>query len=217
MIIVHVYLLRSIGSTIVQRQGQRHFIGLYFGGGLFIGFLAYVLLACNHLPLTLAGARYSIDILLMAWTFLFADATVVVFFLFPMRAKWAALGLIGFQLFVDFSSGHFFAVVLELAALVYGYFYPLLIWKMPGPFRRLHSFERRLIAWAQQSARSYRRKRKKKGAQAAIYSIETGEKVAREAAFVDACLDKISARGETSLSWRERWRLKRISRTTQRK
>ncbi len=217
LIVLHVYLLRSLGSAIVHARGQRHFIGLYFGGGLFIGLLAYLFLASNHLPFALAGARYSINILLMAWTFLFADATVVVFFLFPMRAKWAALGFIGFQFFVDFSSGHFFAVTLDLAALFYGYFYPLLIWKTPGPFRRLHPFERRLIAWAQQHGRYPRKKRRKKGTQAAIYSIETGEEIARERAFVDACLDKISARGKKSLSWRERWRLKHISRKTQRK
>jgi len=47
-LILHVffdlYLLWAIGSSLIQARGEKHFIGLYFGGALFVGLIAFMCL-----------------------------------------------------------------------------------------------------------------------------------------------------------------------------
>ena len=140
--ILHVffdlYLLWAIGSAIVEARGIRHFIGLYFGGGISLGVLAYLALFLLDSPLPFAGASTSIYVLLIGWTFLFPDARLMLLLALPVRAKWLVFGIIGVNLFLDFSNGRFLSFIVTFGALLYGYLYSILVWEILGPFPKLH-------------------------------------------------------------------------------
>ncbi len=142
-----LYLLYMIGTAIVQTRGKKHFLGLYFGGALFVGIIAYFSLLLSGSPLPFAGASPAIYILLIAFVFLTPHARIMLFLMIPVQAKWLVFGLIGVNLFLDFSNGHFLSFFTTGAALIYGYLYPILSWDILSPFYRLHPFEKKAIYW----------------------------------------------------------------------
>jgi hypothetical protein len=44
-----------------------------------------------------------------------------------------------------------------------------------------------------------------------IFDFKTGKAILNDEAFMDACLKKISEYGREGLTFRERWRMRRIS------
>jgi len=140
-----IYLLWTMGSSIVQIKGNKHFLGLYFCGGCFVGLIAYVMLNLLHSSLPFAGATPCIYMLLIGWIFLFPNAQLALFFLFPIRAKWLIFGLFGMHLFLDFSNGNFFTFFVITSAIIYAYLYAIFVWEMLGPFYHLHGMEKNLI------------------------------------------------------------------------
>lgn len=207
-----MYLLWAIGSAIVEARGKKHFLGLYFGGALFVSIIAYLSLLFFHSPLPLAGATTSIYILLIAWAFLFPEAMIMLFLLIPVRAKWLVFGLIGVNLLLDFSNGNFLSFVVTGGALFYGYFYSVLAWESLSPFRRLHPFEKKLIYAKRRFMHRFRRSVDIEVQTSKVYDFKTGKVIIQDEDFIDACLDKISRKGKSSLTLRERFRMWRISR-----
>jgi membrane associated rhomboid family serine protease len=206
-----IYLLWAIGTALIQARGQKNFIGLYFGGALFVGVIAYLCLFLFGSPLPFAGATTSIYILLIGWAFLFPEANIMLFLLLPIRAKWLVFGLIGVNLFLDFSNGNFLSFFVTLAAMLYGYFYSVLVWEILGPFQRLHELEKKLIYLKRKVKHRLIRSKGVEVQSAKVYDFKTGEAIVQDDAFMDACLDKISRKGKSSLSIRERFRMWRIS------
>jgi hypothetical protein len=139
------YLVWMVGSAIVRSKGILHFVVLYFGGGLFIGIVAYILILCTGSYTIFAGATHCIYILLISLVFLFPDAKMSLFLFFPIRAKWLVFGLIWTTLFLNFANGGFFNFLIISSAMIYGYFYPIFVWEMLGPFSNLHIMEKKLI------------------------------------------------------------------------
>ena len=144
-IFFNMSLLWTTGSAIVARKGKRHFIGLYFGGGLFVALIAYLFLFFSNSSLPFAGPTHSIDILLIGCAFLFPNAPMSFFFLAPVPIKWLVFGFIGVHLLLDFSNGNFFSFFASASALLYGYSYSVLVWESLSPFPRLHVFEKKII------------------------------------------------------------------------
>ncbi|WP_194847806.1 rhomboid family intramembrane serine protease [Candidatus Neptunochlamydia vexilliferae] len=142
-----LYLLYMVGTAIIETRGKKHFIGLYFGGALFVGIVAYLSLLFSGSPFPFAGASPAIYILLISFVFLTPHARIMLFLMVPMQAKWLVFGLIGVNLFLDFSNGHFLSFFTTGAALVYGYLYPILVWEILSPFYRLHNIEKKMIYW----------------------------------------------------------------------
>lgn len=206
-----IYLLWAIGSAIVQARGIRHFVGLYFGGALFLGVLAYLTLFLLGSDLPFAGAINSIYVILIAWTFLFPEAKLMLLLALPVRAKWLVFGLIGINLFLDFSNGKFFSFFVTTGALFYGYFYSILVWEILGPFPRLHPFERKIIYLKRMTRNKFHKAVDLNVHPSKVYDFKTGKAVVKDEEFMDACLEKISTQGEGSLTFREKWRLRRIS------
>jgi membrane associated rhomboid family serine protease len=207
-----MYLLWAIGSAIYEVRGKKHFLGLYFGGALFVGLIAYLSLFLFNSPLLFAGASGSIYILLISWAFLFPEAMIMLFLLIPVRAKWLVFGLIGINLLLDFSNGNFLSFVVTGGALFYGYFYSVLAWDSLSPFRRLHSFEKKLIHTKRRLLHRFRRSVDIEVQTSKIYDFKTGKAIIQDDDFMDACLDKIYRKGKSSLTIRERFRMWRISR-----
>ena len=211
--ILHVffdlYLLWAIGSAIVEARGIRHFIGLYFGGGLCLGALAYLALFLLGSPLPFAGASTSIYILLIGWTFLFPDARLMLLLALPVRAKWLVFGMIGVNLFLDFSNGHFLSFIVTAGALTYGYLYSVLVWEILGPFLKLHEFEKKMIYFKRFLTSKFKKMTNFEILPSKIYDFKTGKAMSKHEQFVNDCLNKVSSRGTKSLSMWEKWRLHR--------
>lgn len=210
-----LYLLWMIGSSVVQMKGKNHFLSLYFGGGLFVGLMAYLCQLIFGVSLPFAGATPVIYILLISWTFLFPGASLMLFMMIPMRAKWLVFGLIGVNLFLDFSNGNFFGFLITASSLFFGYFYSVLIWESLSPFERLHAFEKKLI---QLKRKYFKFSKKVTGSEmedGKIYDFKTGRIVMQDEDFIDVCLEKIARHGKQSLTWRERLKLYRLSKRRQ--
>ncbi|NGX50550.1 MAG: hypothetical protein K1060chlam2_00396 [Chlamydiae bacterium] len=200
-----LYLLWAMGSAIVQSRGKKHFLGLYLGGGLFVGIVAYISLHILGSPASYAGATSSIYMLLIGWVFLFPEARLSLFLIFPIRAKWLVFGMIGVNLFLDFSNGNFLYSFTTASATIFAYLYSVLTWEMLGPFRQLHPMEEKLI---------YFKRKMRNRIQARpsnIYDFKTGRVTIQDDQFIDECLDKISKSGKGSLTIIERLRMWRIS------
>ncbi len=206
-----LYLLWAMGSAIVQARGKKHFLGLYFGGGFFVGVMAYASLLLLGSPAPLAGATPCIYILLIGWVFLFPDANLSLFLLLPLRAKWLVFGLIGVNLFLDFSNGNFFYFFVTASSMIYAYFYSVLLWEMLGPFRQLHPLEKKLIYYKRRLSNQFRQLGDIEVQPSKVYDFKTGKAIVQDDEFMDACLDKISKKGRHSLTIRERFRMWRIS------
>lgn len=209
-----LYLLWAIGSSIVQIKGKKHFLSLYFGGGFFVGLVTYFCLLMFHLSIPFAGATPAIYILLIAWNFLFPEASLMLFMIIPMRAKWLIFGLIGVNLFLDFSNGNFFSFLITSSSLLFGYLYAILVWEMLGPFRRLHRFEKKLIHLKKRYW-IFHPKADDEMREGKVYDFKTGRIILQDDAFVDECLEKIGQHGRGSLTWRERWKLWYLSKKKQ--
>ena len=207
----NIYLLWAIGSAIVQSKGNKHFIGLYFGGGLFVGMIAYLSLLLLKSSLPFAGATFCIYILLIAWVFLFPEARLSLFLFLPIRAKWLVFGLIGVNLLLDFSNGNFFSFFVTASAMIYAYLYSILAWDILGPFHRLHAMDKKLI-FMKRKIKNYLYRFANTTAQTSkIFDIKTSKPVFKDEEFMNRCLEKISKKGKSSLTLIERLRMRRIS------
>jgi len=207
-----IYLLWAIGSAIAKARGEKHFLGLYFGGALFVGLIGYLTLLLFGSPIPLVGATTSIYVLLIAWAFLFPEAHIMLFLMLPVRAKWLVFGLIGVNLFLDFANGNLLSFLVTFAALIYGYLYSVIAWETLGPFARLHGLEKRLIYLKRKMANRYRSLVDIRVQPSKIYDFKTGRAIVQEDDFVDACLEKVFQKGKNSLTLRERFKLWRIAR-----
>ncbi len=205
------YLLYVIGSSIIESRGIKHFIGLFFGGTVFVGVVAYFCLLGSGSMIPLVGASNSIYILLIGWAFLFPEALIMVFLMFPLRSKWLVSGLIGINLFLDFSNGNFLSFVLTLSSLLYGYGYSVLVWNSLSPFARLHSFEKKIIFLKRKLTSFLLFSKKPFKNKTSIFDFKTGRLLNGDSSFADECLDSISAKGIEKLSYFRRYRLKLIS------
>lgn len=203
-----LYLLWILGSSIVQIKGKKHFYALYFGGGAFIGLITYLSLLALGSSTPFAGAALSINILMIAWAFLFPETRIFLFMMIPIKAKWLAFGFIGINLFLSFANGEFFSFFVTGSALFYGYFYSVLVWEMLSPFPRMHAFEKKLIYLKRKQLSTEKHEGK-------VYDFRTGRVIVQDDEFMDRCLEKIARYGKQSLSWRERWKMRRISKKNQ--
>lgn len=211
-----LYLLWAIGSSIVQMKGKKHFLSLYFGGGIFIGLMAYLCQLILQMPLPFAGATPAIYILLISWSFLFPGASLMLFMMIPMRAKWLVFGLIAVNLFLDFSNGNFFGFFVTAGSLVFGYLYAVLVWEMLSPFPRLHVIDRNLIRFKRKYLGFLSKTSLDEMEEGKIYDFKTGRIILQDEEFMDQCLEKIARHGKQSLTWRERWKMWRLSKKRQR-
>lgn len=201
------YLLWKMGTLIVMQKGVKHFLSLFLGSALVSSSIAIVVFFNSSTPSLLAGGTPTLYTLLLAMIFLMPEVELLLFLAIPVKAKWFILGSMGAFLLIDLSHGNFVHFFSILGSLTFTYLYCLLSWRTPSPFKRLHPFEKILIERPEISndtLRSYAQNAK-------IYDIKTGKILLSDDAFIDACLAKIADKGKDSLSWREKFRLRKLS------
>jgi len=130
-LLINMFILWMFGLSIENFWGTKKFLGYYFicvvGAGI-----------CNLLlaPGTVAvGASGGIYGMLLAFGFLFPDAIIYLFFLFPLRARQAVfiMGLLTLALAVN-SGGSRIAHFAHLGGMLTGF----LFFKIPQWLNRLH-------------------------------------------------------------------------------
>lgn len=195
-LIFNMFLLWMLGRPVEARLGRRPFLRLYLGSGLLAG-IAYVVIGQFTEPfLPAVGASGAVMGVIVYFTFLAPNTTVLLFFVIPMKIKWVTIGFLAldFYLFVlAGSQGTGIAHTAHLGGALFG----LLYWRYAHRVDRFFT-DLEIRGRARAAAGGARRE--------ADLEIE-----------VDRLLDKIREDGIHSLSEKERRFLREASERLRRK
>lgn len=214
------FFLWNVGSAVIQAKGLKDFLAIYIGGA-FLG--ACVVAGFMHFSGTagmIAGPSAAFYGLLAAWMILVPEMQILLFMTIPIRIKWLVTGVLASTLLIDFSNGNFINFILYVSCILFGYTYGLLRWQRHGPFSVLHPIEKIAISFGSWLGRLRNKKRYYNPSfynSQKIYDFQTSKSILEDEQFMNACLSKIHASGEDSLSFFEKWKLKKISKRMQRK
>jgi membrane associated rhomboid family serine protease len=196
----NMFILWMFGRELEVRWGTFEFLKYFFITGL--GAAAAVVLLSPHSATPTIGASGSVFGLLTAFAILFPDATMYLYFLIPVKA-WQAAALFAFiEFFAGMEGGGSgISRFAHLAGMLVGYVYLRFGWQasrtLGSPWRGVAE------AWTR-----WRLKRAKR-------SMEFHEVTDDLVAEVDRILDKISKKGASSLSEKERKMMERYSKLRQ--
>lgn len=167
-----VYLLWMMGSTLLQRVGTKALVTFFFTVVLLSGIIALAVSFLTGGFMPLEGATPLLYAVLVSWACFHPDQQLLLFFVFPVKAKWLVTGLIAITVFSDAAGQNWVNLTGNLAGAGIGFAYTHLFWMREWQPRR-----------------------------------PTRE----DQEFVERMLTKISLHGKESLTWRERWKMSRIS------
>jgi membrane associated rhomboid family serine protease len=196
--------LWSFGRYVEQRLGKTRFLTLYFLGGVAGGLLQclFALAVPTLFGGAVVGASAGIFAVIAAFTVMDPDATVLAFFLLPMRAINLLYLSIAFSvIWIFLPSGRGIANGAHLGGIMFGVFYMRrgVNWLRDlagrNPFHRQTGREE---TWRAAVPKPVKPRRPKPAEPA---DLPSGEFISQE---VDPILDKISAHGIQSLTERER-------------
>ena len=130
-VLFNMLALWMFGMPIEQSWGMRKFVKFYLLCGLAAGIcvlLANMLVGDWTTPtLGASGAVFGV---MVAFGILFPDAIILVFFLFPMRAKYAVMIYVAIEILITFGPNTGVSTVAHLAGAAFGYVY--LKYRMPS-------------------------------------------------------------------------------------
>ncbi len=141
---------------------------------------------------------------------LYPEAQLLFLLALPIKAKWLVLSILAANLFIDLSVGEWLNAIAYTSGAIYGYIYCLIFWKANGPFARLHVFEDKFMKLF--GGKSQIDAMHTLSSRAKIYDFKTGRAILSDEELLEEMLSKISLYGKGSLTWREKFRLRRISR-----
>ena len=118
--------LYMFGSAVEKRVGEREFIKYFLICGVGGYLLAYVLWLAGITPDNLiVGASAGVYGLLLAFSFLFPNQKILLFFVIPMQAKWLAILFGGLEFILSFRNdgishiGHLGGILAGLSYFLY--------------------------------------------------------------------------------------------------
>ncbi len=143
-ILFNMFVLWMFGTEIEYKWGSRPFLKYYFLCGLGGAFLS--LIFNYNLAHPIIGASGAIYGILAAYWLMFPDRTILIFFLLPMRVRWA-IPLLAILNFV--ASGPYVAHLAHLGGALVGFAYMKLDWHRYSPSmffkkRRMRNQEQKL-------------------------------------------------------------------------
>jgi membrane associated rhomboid family serine protease len=187
-LLFNMLALWMFGGELERSWGSREFLTFFFTAGVGAGILYWVF--ASGLPLliesgsphqVLIGSSAAIYGILAAYGLMFPDRTILFMLIFPMKAKWFVLLMAGIEFYLSWTPSPI-AHFAHLSGMLIGYLYVRKEWN----FGRLGTY---LSGW-----RRHRRLR----------LVEDSEiQLRSEQDEVDRILDKINARGMSSLSRKE--------------
>ncbi len=209
----YLYILYMFGTAFITSMGEQSFFRFFIGTTLFFGSLAALIILATGSYTTLMGLIPLILALFTVWTLMNSENELLLFFLIPIKTKWLFSLVAAGTFLIALSKGSLLFFILYPGAILWGYFYGIVVLGLWGPFLYLNDLENRLHHWrswftkGQTTVEDASKKIKGK-----VIDLHTGQPVLEDEEFLEEMLDKISKRGEDSLTWSERHRLNEISR-----
>jgi membrane associated rhomboid family serine protease len=181
-LLVNCLGLYFVGPEVETVCGPRHFLGIYFLGGIFGGILQLM-----FAPVLLMGASAGVCAVVLAFTTMLPELeiTALLYFVIPirMRAKWLGRIIVGSSLFFMLTGmGGNVSHLAHLGGALFGWVYTRRL-GFGGPF------------WFQRFLRDRRRLKERQE------QMDPNEFISRE---IDPILDKIAREGIHSLTRSER-------------
>jgi membrane associated rhomboid family serine protease len=193
-ILINMLILWMFGISVVAVMGEKKFLSLYLSAGFFAGIcsLVFDLITGNQNPYV--GASGAIFAICVAFARYFPTREILLFFLFPVQAKWAVLIFIGIDLLL-ITSNDGVAHIAHLGGAVYALLY----------FRYEDALLQYLDKWKRRKELSMKKQAGKASSQAK-----------RAMKDIDSILAKISREGIDSLTKEEKEALDQASETKRR-
>ena len=187
-ILINMFVLWMFGTEIEKTWGTKRFFKYYFLTGV-AGGIFTVMFQPNATYPTI-GASAAIYGLLVAYAVLFPNRTIYLYFLFPIKVKYAVILFIGLEILAVLSTqpdgvGHW----AHLGGAVVGFIYLKADW-------RFRSFIRYFSPWFYWNRLKYRR-----GSQKLEKNRQKTEEIMKR---VDSVLDKINQVGFENITEEER-------------
>ncbi len=190
-ILFNMLTLWMFGTPVAQQMGENRFWRFYLLAGLFAGFCSLLFYAVTHNDAVVIGASGAIFALMFAFARFFPTSQILLFFFFPVSAKYAVLIIGAIELLLITSSDHI-AHIAHLGGALFAWIY--LRW---GGDSDEKSILNGLRHW-QTKRRWEKAKRETERMEAAMDDI-------------DPILEKIARHGMQSLSHEEKEKLDRVS------
>jgi membrane associated rhomboid family serine protease len=116
--------LWMFGLPIEQSWGTRRFVRFYLLCGLVAGFCVLLVnMLVGDWATSTLGASGAVFGLLVAFGVLFPDTIILMFFLFPMKAKYAVMIYVGVELITTFGPNTGVSTIAHLGGAAFAYVY----------------------------------------------------------------------------------------------
>jgi membrane associated rhomboid family serine protease len=192
-IVFNMLMLWMFGAPVAREMGERSFLMLYFGAGIFAGLCSMAWYGLLGDPTTIVGASGALFALLFAFARFFPDQRLLMMFLFPVPVRYAVI-IIGAIELLLITSNDRIAHAAHLGGALFAFIY----------FRWLHG---RFGGGAGLAANWKHRQVKKRWEQAQ----RDGERLREAMEEIDPILRKIGREGMDSLTREERKKLEQVS------
>lgn len=128
-VLINMFILWMFGVTIEQTWGTKRFLFYYFMTGIAGGIFTTIFQPSSMVPTI--GASGAIYGLLVAYAVMFPNQTMYIYFLIPMKVKYAVILFVGLEFFGSLGStpdgiGH----LAHLGGAVVGFIYLKLDWRL---------------------------------------------------------------------------------------
>lgn len=213
-LLFNMLILWFVGSALVAEFESKPFLRMYFLSGLVAGLSSLAFMWLSNSSFHLAGCSPSIFALLVVWAMLYPEMELLLFLTFPVKTKWLVTGLLGLEALLSLSSGNMTSFVAHISGGFAGYSYALLAWNLQSPFVFTHSLDQKISSLGQKFRARQQKEREemqKVYKNVKVFDFKTGEAIISDEDFMDMMLSKISSFGESSLTWKEKKRLRKIS------
>ncbi len=198
---MNMLALFFFGPPVEERWGSREFFKYYVICGLGGVALSYL-----FMPNAVIGASAAIFGVMLAFAMIWPDAPVYVFGIFPVKAKWLVAAFFAVTLLsIATDAGGGLAYMAHLGGLLTGFIYLKSDWLRGRPVQHL-----RRAVQARRMAIVPREEQESGARRAQSPHVRREDKSLYDA--VDAVLDKISAKGMSSLTPEELKLLDEVSR-----
>lgn len=188
-ILINMLLLWMFGTPLVEAMGERKFWWFYLSTGVFSGLCSLVFYSVTNNPTTVIGASGAIFGLMFAFAKFFPTQQFLIFFLFPVQARYAVL-IFGAVELISITSNDRIAHMAHLGGAVFAWLY--------------FTFEDR-------GAMAVARWKNRKVERAERAARRSEEEVGQVMVDIDPILKKISRTGMGSLTQEEKDMLEKAS------
>jgi membrane associated rhomboid family serine protease len=188
-ILFNMLMLFMFGAPLVPVFGERRFLIFYLSSGFFAGLCSLVFYAVTHNPTVVIGASGALFALLFAFARLFPTQEFLMFFLFPVQARYAVLIIGGIELLLITSNDRI-AHIAHLGGALFGW-----MW-----FRLEDQAVSYWEQWKSRKPRSFQKAVQQSNSEVKSVMID-----------IDPILKKISERGIGSLTHDEKIILEKAS------